>query len=222
MLLNKEEEFIKENIGLVHLCCKKFVGKGYEYDDIFQVGSMGLLKAARDFDVDRGCMFSTYAVPVILGEIKRLFRDNGAVKVSRSLKELSLKVTRISENYEKENGDTPTVAYLAQKLGVTSEEINEALEVAHPVISLTYEQEGNERQNDIPVVDDSEEISNRLLLQQAAEDLTFQDKQIIKYRYFDGLTQSAVAKRLNMTQVQVSRREKKILKEMRLKIGKYN
>lgn len=222
MLLNKEEEFIKENIGLVHLCCKKFVGKGYDYDDLFQVGSIGLLKAGRDFDKERGCMFSTYAIPVILGEIKRLFRDNGAIKVSRSLKELSLKVSRISERFEKETGDAPTVAYLAEQLGVTSEEVNEALDVAHPVISLTYEQEGDEKQGDVPVVDNSEEISNRLIIEQAAKGLTLEDKQIIKYRYFDGLTQSVVADKLNMTQVQVSRREKKILKEMRLKIGEYN
>lgn len=222
MLLNKEEEFIKENIGLVHLCCKKFVGKGYEYDDIFQVGSMGLLKAARDFDACRGCMFSTYAIPVILGEIKRLFRDNGAIKVSRSLKELSLKVSRVSENYEKQNGAPPSVSYLADAFGVTLEEINEALDVARPVMSLTCENDNGEKQGDVPIVDDNEQISDRLIIQHAIKDLSHRDKSIIKYRYFEGLTQAAVAKRLNMTQVQVSRREKKILSEMRLKIGEYN
>ena len=215
MLQNREEEFIKENMGLVHSCCKRFVGRGVEYDDLFQAGCIGLLKASRDFDAERGFMFSTYAVPVILGEIKRIFRDTGAVKVSRSLKELSLKVNYLIEKIEKATGDEPTVNELADRLGTTPEEINEALIVAKPVYSLTVENEDGVQELDLPVVSDEETVTNRLLINQAICSLTGNDRKIIFYRYFCGMTQSEVAKRTDMTQVQVSRREKKLLEIMK-------
>jgi len=138
MLVNKEEEFIKENLGLVHSCCRRFTGRNIEYDDLFQAGCVGLLKASRDFDETRGFMFSTYDVPVILGEIKRLFRDGGAIKVSRSLKELSLKVVRLGEQFEKQKGRAATVSELAELLSVTTDEINEAINISVPPTSLTY------------------------------------------------------------------------------------
>lgn len=222
MLLNKEEEFIKENIGLVHLCCKRFVGKGYDYDDLFQAGSLGLLRASREFNPDLGFRFSTYAVPVILGEIKRLFRDNGSVKVSRSLKELSLKVSKTVEVFEKENGTSPTVSQIAKLLSVPEEEINEALDVSKPVMSLTFYSNDGIKEEDIPVIDEQEQISNHIMIGQAMQNLSTQDKKLIHCRYFEGLTQSETAKLLNMTQVQVSRREKKVIEEMRKNLTVHN
>lgn len=206
---------VENNIGLVHSCCRRFVGKSIEYDDLFQAGCVGLVKASRDFDESRGFMFSTYAVPVILGEIKRLFRDGGLIKVSRSLKELSLKVSREKEKFEKTEGRQAGIGELANILSVTSEEITEALSVSTPTVSLTYE-DGDEIREIVLVGDDpAEDMTDRLMIAQAMEGLDKNDKEIIICRYFRGLSQQNIAKKLNMTQVQVSRREKKILEQMR-------
>ncbi len=215
MLLNKEEEFIKDNLRLVHSCCRRFAGRNIEYDDLFQAGSMGLLKAARDFDETRGFMFSTYAVPVILGEIKRLFRDTGAIKVSRSLKELSLKVTRYSEQFEKANGRSATVKELAQALQVGTDDIIEAINVSVPPQSLTVYDEDGIKEKDLPIINEEENIYNRLDVARALETLNATDRQIIYLRYFSGLTQSKTADILGMTQVQISRRERKLMDIMR-------
>lgn len=214
MLINNEEKIIRENIGLVHSCCKRFTGRHIEYDDLFQVGCMGLLKAARDFDESLGYKFSTYAVPVILGEIKRLFRDTGSIKVSRSLKELSLKISAVRQREEQKSGRVLTVSELAVLLGVTSQEINEAICISQPTISLTYQDEDGVRELDLPV-DNEESISTRLAVAQAIETLSEKDRKIIMLRYFSGMTQNEVATRLDMTQVQVSRREKKLLEQMK-------
>lgn len=128
---------IEQNIGLVHACAHKLKGKGIEYDDLFQAGCMGLVKATDAFDTERGVRFSTYAVPVILGEMRRLFRDGGTVKVSRSLKELSMKVTRQREEFIKLNAREPTVSELSQLLQTSEEAIVEALGAAAPPVSLT-------------------------------------------------------------------------------------
>lgn len=215
MLKTNEEEFIKKNLGLVHSCCKRFVGRNIEYDDLFQAGSMGLLKAARDFDESKGFMFSTYAVPVILGEIKRLFRDTGAIKVSRSLKELSMKVSAVIQSIEKKTGEAPSVSQIAEKLGRSTDEITQAISAGMSVLSLTYQDEDGDKEYELPVLDESERISERLIISQALEKLSGQDRQLIFLRYFCGMTQSDIAKKLSLTQVQVSRREKKLLKEMR-------
>ncbi|MBQ3928965.1 MAG: sigma-70 family RNA polymerase sigma factor, partial [Clostridia bacterium] len=118
---------VEENLGLVHSCAKRFKGRGIEYDDLYQAGCVGLIKAADNFDSTLGYQFSTYAVPVIIGEIKRLFRDGGAVKISRSLKELSLKVTRTIQEYTLQNGHEPTVSELAERLDTSPEQITEAI-----------------------------------------------------------------------------------------------
>lgn len=218
MLVNKEEEFIKENLGLVHSCCRRFTGRNIEYDDLFQAGCVGLLKASRDFDETRGFMFSTYAVPVILGEIKRLFRDGGAIKVSRSLKELSLKVVRMGEQFEKQKGRAATVSELAEMLSVTTDEINEAICVSTPPASLTYYDENGIKEKDLPTINEEEKIYNRLDIGKALEDLCEVEQKIVFYRFFCGYTQNRVALTLNMTQVQVSRKEKKIMEKMRKKL----
>ena len=218
MLVNKEEEFIKENLGLVHSCCRRFTGRNIEYDDLFQAGCVGLLKASRDFDETRGFMFSTYAVPVILGEIKRLFRDGGAIKVSRSLKELSLKVVRLGEQFEKQKGRAATVSELAELLSVTTDQINEAICISTPPTSLTYYDENGIKEKDLPTINEEEKIYNRLDIGRALEDLCEIEQKIVFYRFFCGYTQNRVALTLNMTQVQVSRKEKKIMEKMRKKL----
>ncbi len=209
------DEFIEENLGLVHSLCRRFIGKGIDYDDLYQTGCIGLIKAVDGFDEQRGLQFSTYAFPVILGEIKRLFRDGGAVKVSRSLKELSLKVVKLKESFEAQNGREPTVSELSEQLGCTPDEVVEAVCVAQPVMSLTYESESGVREYDLPTTSIEEDTANRLLLDTAFKNLQKTDRDIIYYRYYEGLTQAKTAERLSMSQVQISRSEKKILKTLR-------
>jgi RNA polymerase sporulation-specific sigma factor len=219
MVKTKEERdvFVEQNLGLVHLCVRRFQGRGIEYDDLYSAGCVGLIKSIDAFDEERGVQFSTYAVPVILGEIKRLFRDGGALKVSRGLKELSLKVTRTRERLMKANGREPTVSELAAELQVGEEEIVEAINVSAPPVSLTeQDDESSEtRQLDIPAESHEEQIADRLSLKEALGRLEAKDRSLIVLRYFQGKTQVETAKVLGMTQVQVSRREKKILGMMR-------
>lgn len=219
MVKTKEERdvFVEQNLGLVHLCVRRFQGRGIEYDDLYSAGCVGLIKSIDAFDEERGVQFSTYAVPVILGEIKRLFRDGGALKVSRGLKELSLKVTRTRERLMKSDGREPTVSELAAELQVGEEEIVEAINVSAPPVSLTeQDDESSEtRQLDIPAESHEEQIADRLSLKEALGRLEAKDRSLIVLRYFQGKTQVETAKVLGMTQVQVSRREKKILGMMR-------
>ena len=213
------ESFITKNMGLVHTCAHRFSGKGIEYEDLFQAGCMGLVKAFDAFDRERGVCFSTYAVPVILGEIKRLFRDGGTVKVSRSLKELSLKVLREREHFSIENGREPTVSELAERMSVGEEEVAEAICAASPVISLTMEEDDGGGQSDLPVDSPEEQITERLSVRQAISGLDEKDQSLIRYRYYENKTQSETARLLGMTQVQVSRREKKILTALRAELS---
>lgn len=208
-------ELIENNVRLVHSCCKRFVGRGIEYDDIFQVGCVGLVKAADGFDETRGLCFSTYAVPTIMGEIKRLFRDSGSVKVSRTLKELSLKVQREKEQIEK-NGDEVTVSLLAKRLEVTAEEITEAMEASRQVISLTTQKEDGETELQIPSCSFDNEVCSKILIDEAISRLNMEEQEIIKLRYFLEKTQTESAKLLGISQVQVSRKEKKALEKLRI------
>ncbi len=205
----------EDNLGLVHLCANRFRGRGIEYDDLYSAGCVGLVKAAQAFDTDRGVKFSTYAVPVILGEIKRLFRDGGAVKVSRSLKELSLKAVRKREEMSKKMGREPTIRELSQELEAEECDIAEALAVSLPPVSLTDNSEENGGQIDIAVPSPDTEIGDSIALGQVLSMLEQKDRELIVLRYYKGKTQTAAAKLLGMTQVQVSRREKKLLTFMR-------
>lgn len=205
----------EEHLGLVRLCANRFRGRGIEYDDLYSAGCIGLLKATEAFDCDRGVKFSTYAVPVILGEIKRLFRDGGSVKVSRSLKELSLKTVKARDELSKILGREPTIKELSEQMETDECQIAEALSVSLPPVSLTDNSEEDGKQIDISVPAPDTEIGDILALRQIMELLDEKDRKLIIMRYFQGLTQSATAKNLNMTQVQVSRREKKLLTFMR-------
>ncbi len=213
--LKEREEFIEQNLGLVHTICKRFAGKGIEYDDLYQSGCMGLVKAYDAFDEERGLCFSTYAVPVIMGCVRRLFRDGGAVKVSRSVKELGLKIAREKTRFQQKNGCEPTVSQLAEIIGVTPEEITEAVCASQPTVSLTFEADEGVKETELPTVGYEDEITEKLVIVQALEYLNEKEREIIKCRYFSHLTQSKTAEVLNMTQVQVSRAEKKILVKLR-------
>lgn len=217
MLKSKTERdlFIETNLGLVHSLCKRFVGRGIEYDDIYQAGCIGLIKATDAFDEDRGVCFSTYAFPVIMGEIRRLFRDGGAVKVSRNVKELSLKINREKQNLEQKLGREPTVAELAIKLCVSKEEIIEAVCATRPTISLTYKDDEGVNETDLPTVSTEDEISDRLFLEEAFKKLNERERKIMNLRYYNLMTQSKTAKILSMSQVQISRAEKRILLKLR-------
>lgn len=216
-MMNREET-INENIGLVHACARRFKGRGMEYDDLFQAGCLGLVKAVDHFDSDRGVQFSTYAVPVILGEIKRLFRDGGAVKVGRSLKELSMRASREASAFMEREGRTPTVGELAELLGVEPEEAAQALGAAQMPVSLTSTQD-DENQIDVAVDAEDDKIAELLSLKQVVTELEPKDRSIIVFRYFQSRTQTQTAQALGMTQVQVSRREKVILNQLRAKLS---
>ena len=207
----RREQTISENIGLVHSCAHRFKGRGIEYDDLFQAGCMGLCKAVDAFDTQRGVKLSTYAVPVILGEMRRLFRDGGAVKVSRTLKELSLRIGRAREQLALALGREPSVSELAQAMELPEEQVVEALCAAAPPLSLTESDEDGGGQIDLPADSPEDQLADVISLNQVVEKLEDKDRALIELRYYSGMTQVQTAARLGMTQVQVSRREKKIL-----------
>jgi len=218
--MNEQDKIVQDNLALVHSCCHKFKGRGIEYDDLFSAGCLGLVKAVKKFNPDLGLQLSTYAVPVIFGEIKQLFRDGGAVKVSRSLKELSLKINKITADFQKKENRSPTVTELAQLLEVSAEKIVDALNSARLPVSLTNNSEDDEnRQIDLPTDDIMEKVTEKLALEQVISKLEDNDKKIIELRYYKQKTQTETAKTLNMTQVQISRREKKILTYLRSQLG---
>ena len=204
---------MEENVGLVRALVPRFLGRGFDYDDLFQAGCIGLVKAVERFDSELGYQFSTYAVPLILGEMRRLFREGGAVKISRSLKELSLKAMHLAEEIEMKTGEAPTVSVLADAMGITEEKCVDALNAAQLPISLTsFEGEGEQ---DIPVESHEEQVSDRLALRQVLDTLQEKDRCLLEYRYFQRKTQVETAKCLGISQVQVSRREKKLLLQLR-------
>lgn len=217
MLKEKTERdsFIENNLGLVHSICKRFTGRGIEYEDLFQAGCIGLIKATDAFETERGLMFSTYAVPVIMGEVRRLFRDGGAVKVSRSVKELSFHINRKRDYLEQKLNREPTVSEIATELGVTAEAVTEAICASQNTVSLTYDGEDGIKETDLPTISTEDEISNRLVIEEAFQKLNDLEKRIMECRYYKYMTQSKTAKELNMTQVQISRAEKKILAKLR-------
>lgn len=210
------EEFIQRNLGLARTCAGRFTGRGIDYEDLYAAGCLGLVKACDGFDPARGVCFSTYAVPVILGEIKKLFRDGGAVKVSRSIKELGLKINAERERRLKQSGVEPSVNQLAQALGSTPEQVAMAIQAAMPVVSLTpAENEDGNKEWDVPVESPEEKLSERISLREVIDRLPPQDRLLIRLRFFGGKTQSETARVLHTTQVQISRRERKILQWMR-------
>lgn len=214
MVTAERDEMISENIGLVHSIAKRFTGRGADYEDLFQSGCVGLIKAVDNFDESKGFAFSTYAVPVIMGEIKRIFRDGGAIKVSRSLKEKSVKAQYLRDKFMERELREPTVSELSQMLGCDINETAEILNVIAPMISLSGFGENGDLDIDIPS-DDTEAIFERLSLMQAMDSLSEQERKLIEYRYFKGKTQCETAELLGVSQVQISRKEKAVLKKLR-------
>lgn len=214
----RREELICDNLGLVHACANRFRNKGIEYDDLFSAGCLGLVKAADGFDESRGFAFSTYAVPAILGEMKRLFRDGGAVKISRALKERAREAAKLREKMTAALSREPTLRELAAKMQVSEYEMAQLVNLSMPVASLTELHEENDRQIDIPVESEEEEIQNKLALSEVLKILPENDRRLIELRYYKGLTQTKTAEILGLSQVQVSRRERTILLELRRKL----
>lgn len=212
------DTLISDNLGLVHACANRFRGKGIEYDDLFSAGCLGLVKAADGFRPELGFAFSTYAVPAVLGEIKRLFRDGGAVKISRSLKERARAAARLREDMTTALNREPTLRELAEKMDVSEFEMAELMNLSQPVVSLTELDEAGGRQTDIPVESGEDEIQNSLALGEVLERLPENDRKLIELRYYKGLTQVKTAEILGLSQVQVSRRERSILSEMRKRL----
>ena len=218
------EQLVEENVGLIWCVVKRFYGRGLENEDLFQIGSIGLLKAIDKFDLSYDVKFSTYAVPMISGEIKRFLRDDGMIKVSRTLKELSYKIFQTREKLLDLLGREPTIEELAEKMQIDKEEIVEALEAGSEVESIykpIHQKEGNE----LRLMDKLEEKEHReekildhMLLQQLLGTLEKEERTLIYMRYFQDKTQSQVGKELGISQVQVSRMEKKIMENLR-KLG---
>ena len=218
------DTLIEENIGLVWSIVKRFQNRGVEMEDLFQIGSIGLIKAVDKFDLSYEVQFSTYAVPMITGEIKRFLRDDGILKVSRSLKEMAQKAYGVREALEKQKGREPTVSEIAEEMDVPVEELMLAMEAGAQVDSLQqviYQGDGN----DISLMDKLEEkentgekLLNRLFLEEILGELDGKERELIFKRYFLEKTQSAIAEEMGISQVQVSRMEKKIIKEMRGKL----
>ena len=223
---NNEEamEFlIKNNSGLVWNIVKRFIGRGYELDDLYQIGSIGLIKAIKRFDVNLDVQLSTYAVPYIMGEIKRFIRDDGIIKVSRQTKELSIKIKQIQNEYLNKNGEEITITKLSQILNVSKEEIAAAIESNNTVNSI-YSVEGandDERMLLEKISDNKDEYNNlvdKITLNELINNLDGREKKVVLLRYYKEQTQAQVGKTLGITQVQVSRIEKKVLDKMRLKL----
>lgn len=208
-----ENPLVTENLGLVHSCANRFRGRGVDYDDLFQAGCVGLIKAAQGFNPDLGFRFSTYAVPAILGEIKRIFRDGGTVKIGRAAKEKARQLIEIKEQLSSQMGKEPSVSQIARTAGMDISEAASLLSACLPVISLTMQED--ESQTDIPVSSHEEYITKRLDLNNALGCLDDSEKKLIELRYYGGLTQSVTAERLGLSQVQVSRKEKAILLKLK-------
>ncbi len=217
--MTSREKMVENNLGLVHSCAAKFKNRGVDYEDLFQAGCVGLLKAVDGFDESLGFVFSTYAVPAILGEIKRIFRDGGTVKVSRSMKERSREIQQQKQLLCEKQGSEPTVSELAEFVGLSVAETSQLLLVFQPVISLTATIDESGKEFDIPIEGEEERIAEKICLDECISLLSENDRKIIDLRYYKSKTQAVVARELGMTQVQVSRREKKILREIREKMS---
>ena len=216
-----KEYVVNNNMGLVWSIVRKFLNRGTEADDLFQIGCIGLIKAIEKFDSAYGVQFSTYAVPMIMGEIKRHLRDDGIIKVSRSLKELSIKAKGVMDKLSKEMGREPTVQEVALQLDVSAEELVMALDatVVPESINAKMGDDGRELETTLGCDEDMEQnVVNKIAIKDALSNLTARERQIIVLRYFKDKTQSQIAAQLGISQVQVSRIEKKVLAQMRDKI----
>ena len=217
---NAKEKLITENSPLIKSVIKRYINKGIEFDDLFQLGSLGFLKAINNFDECFGVKFSTYAVPMIAGEVKRFIRDNGIIKISRSTKQLNLRINKFIESYLSTNEVSPAIDVIAKEFGITEQEVVYAMDSAHRPISL-YTTVGDDSGKDqylIEKIEDENGIDEKInneVLYSIIKDLPVRDRKIIILRYFRDKTQKEIASELGVSQVQVSRLENKILEKMK-------
>lgn len=214
MTTTEIDKLVTENMGLVSMVVKRYIGHGTEYDDLFQIGAVGLVKAAKNFDPSKNLRFSTYAVSKIVGELKTYFRDSGAVKIARSRKEQLLKIKKARQALMKEFSREPTVSEISAVTNISPEDIAVCLEINENVLSLDMESEQGGSLYDALGEDTQENDLLRIMLHQAMDKLAPVERKIIVMRYFLDNTQSVIAARLGITQVQVSRMEKNILKKL--------
>lgn len=213
-----KEKLLISNTPLIKSIASRYRNKMIEYDDLMQLGGMGLIKAINNFDTKYNVKFSTYAVPMIAGEIKRFIRDDGAIKVSRALKTMSLKIQQEINLYKQEHGKSPDIDYLADKLQVQPQDIVFALDSSKYPVSLYDKQDDDSSQCVIDKVgakDEGEDIINNMIIKDFIKALPEREKTVIVLRYFKDKTQSEIAKILGVSQVQVSRIESKILQKMK-------
>lgn len=209
------DELVTENLGLVHMCVKRFAGRGEDHEDLFQIGCVGLVKAAENFDPALGYKFSTYAVPMIIGELRSSFRSGGLLHVSRSLRMLSAQVAKTTELLTDKLGRAPSLEELSGELGLSTEKISEAIAASLPLSSLNMEDEDG-KESDIPDGRDQiDRLTDKLSLRQSVEMLDEKDRRLIELRYCRAKTQKETAEIMGSNQVQISRREKKILLRLR-------
>lgn len=216
---NATERLIAENTPLLKSIVKRYMGKHIEYDDLFQIAGIGLLKAIKNFKQDFNVRFSTYAVPMILGEIKRQMRDDGYIKVSRSLKSLSSKITRYMDEVIKQGNDDPTVEQIAQHFDISPSDVVFALDVTRLPVSLyetTSDKDGKQTElvDRLPTDEDRKMVQS-LILKDMLSRLSERERKIIIYRFFRDMTQGEIAEKMGVSQVQISRLETKILDKLK-------
>ena len=219
-----KETLLENNVSLVKSILKRYLGKGVDYDDLFQIACMGFLKAIAGFDEKFGTKFSTYAVPMIAGEIKRFMRDDGSVKVSRGMKQTAKEMNLFIEEYVVKNGNQPPMSEIAAKFGMDEAEAVFVMGSAKMPLSLyggTDYKDGKERElvETLQTKDDQEDWLDKMILKGAIEELPEREKRIIVLRYFRDMTQSEVAQRIGVSQVQVSRIENRIIESFREKLS---
>lgn len=214
-----KENVVNQNLGLVWSIVHRFKNNYYDKEDLFQIGCIGLMKAINNFDTNYGVQFSTYAVPIIMGEIKRYFRDDGTIKVSRSLKELNLKINKVREELTNKNATEPTIQEIAEALEVSSQDVIEAIDASYYPTSLSepiYERDGSSIVMEERIEDKHHMMwFEKIALKLEVEKLDDKEKLILYMRYKLDYNQEKVARRLNISQVQVSRLEKKIITKLR-------
>ena len=219
----KMEQILKDNNGLTWSIVKRFTGRGYEAEDLYQIGCMGFIKAIKRFDTNFDVRISTYAVPYILGEIKRFIRDDGLIKVSRSIKELGIKIRELEQDYMKKEGKEITINILAERLNVSKEEIAVAIDSSRCVESINDDSQDDDKLSKLERIstgtDEASMIINKISVKELIENLDTREKEIILLRYYKEKTQTEVAQILGITQVQVSRIEKRILTNMKSKLS---
>ena len=217
------EKILKDNNGLTWSIVKRFSGRGYEMEDLYQIGCMGFIKAIKRFDTSFDVKISTYAVPYILGEIKRFIRDDGLIKVSKSIKELGMKIRELEKEYMQKEGKEININILAEKLNVTKEEIAVAIDSTRTIESINAESSDDDTVSKMEKIstgtDEATMIVNKISIKELIDNLNTREKEIILLRYYKEKTQTEVAQILGITQVQVSRIEKRILTSMRSELS---